>query len=100
MTTFAQRLTEDRRGAILRILVAVEGHTLNEDLLTRELLRMRFGIITQDDMRGLLSWLERQELVTVEKIGEAPAQLWIAGATRAGRDVARGAQHPGIAAPL
>lgn len=95
--TFAERLAEDRRGAILRILGTVEGHALNEDLLTRELLRARFGQVTQDDMRGLLAWLERQGLVEIERL---EGDLWAVTATRAGRDVARGAEHPGIAQPL
>jgi hypothetical protein len=95
--TFAERLAEDRRGAILRILGTVEGHALNEDLLTRELLRQRFGQVTRDDMRGLLAWLQRQNLVEIEHI---EGDLWAVTATRAGRDVARGADHPGIAQPL
>ena len=101
--TLAERLAEDRRRAILRLLEAAEGHSLNEDLLTRELNRIRTGVVTQDDMRGLLSWLERQGLVTVEKLDGGPladGTLWIVTAYRAGRDVARGAAHPGVAAPL
>jgi hypothetical protein len=95
--SFAERLAEDRRGAILRILAAVEGHALNEDLLTRELLRQRFGQVTRDDMRGLLAWLERPGLVEIERL---EGDLWAVTASRAGRDVARGAEHPGIAQPL
>lgn len=98
--SFAERLAQDRRGAVLRILAAAEGFGLNEDLLTRELLRARFGVVTQDDMRGLLSWLERQGLVTVERLADAGAEFWAVAATRAGRDVARGAEHPGVAQPL
>jgi hypothetical protein len=103
MTGFAERVAEDRRGAVLRILTAVEGHALNEDLLVRELARQRFGLTTQDDMRGILAWLERQALVTVQRLeGDVPGVpvLWAASATRAGRDVARGATWPGVAAPL
>ncbi len=100
MTSFAERLAADRRGAVLRILGAAEGFALNEDLLTRELLRARFGAVTQDDMRGLLSWLERQGLVSIEKLAHGGTELWAVTATRAGRDVARGAEHPGVAQPL
>jgi hypothetical protein len=101
--TFAERLAQDRRALVLRTLTAVEGHALNEDILVRELLRMRAGVTTQDDMRAILVWLERQALVTIERLpGEAPAQgeMWTATATRAGRDVARGAAWPGVSAPL
>lgn len=98
---FAERLAADRRGACLRILTAAEGFALNEDLLTRELLRARFGTVTRDDMRGLLAWLERQGLVEIERLADAPGgELWAVTATRAGRDVARGAEHPGVAQPL
>jgi hypothetical protein len=102
MTSFAERVAEDRRAALLRILEAAEGHSLNEDILVRELMRLRLGVVTQDDMRGLLTWLERQGLVAVEQLAGASTHgaLWIAQATRAGRDVARGAKHPGVAQPL
>lgn len=114
MTSFADRLQEDRRGAVLRILAAAEGHSLNEDLLTRELMRARYGAVTQDDMRGLLAWLQRQGLIEIERLATPAAHagsaagarsaddgaLWLAQATRAGRDVARGAEHPGVAQPL
>lgn len=102
MTSFAERVAEDRRAAVLRILEAAEAHSLNEDILVRELMRLRTGVVTQDDMRGLLTWLERSGLVLVEQLSGAGTHgaLWIAQATRAGRDVARGAKHPGIAQPL
>lgn len=98
--TFAERLAEDRRRAVLEILAAVEGFALNEDLLCRELLRLRTGIVTRDDLRALLAWLERQALVTLERLAVTDGELWTATTTRAGRDVARGAAHPGVAAPL
>jgi hypothetical protein len=98
--TFAERLAEDRRGAILQVLNAVEGFSLNENLLTKELLHARFGTLTRDDMRGLLAWLERQNLVEIERLPAGADTLWAVTATRAGRDVARGADHPGIAQPL
>lgn len=101
-TTLAERMAEDRRGTVLRILEAAEGHALNETILTRELERLRMGVVTQDDMRGLLNWLERQGLVKVEQLSSPATHgaLWVAEATRAGRDVARGAKHPGVAQPL
>lgn len=101
--TLAERMAADRRGAILRLLLAAEGFALNEDILAAELRRVRFGVPTRDDVRALLAWLERQGLVAVEHLADSPAAdgaLWIATATRAGRDVARGAAHPGVAAPL
>ncbi len=102
MTTMAERLAEDRRATVLRILEAAEGNALNEDILTRELMRLRMGVVTQDDMRGLLTWLERQGLLTIERLTTEATHgaLWLAHATRAGRDVARGATHPGVAQPL
>lgn len=99
--TLAERIAEDRRAAVLQVLLAVEGHGLNEDLLTRELTRLRAGVVTRDDMRGLLGWLERQALVTLERLEDGRGgELWTATATRLGRDVARGAAWAGVAAPL
>jgi hypothetical protein len=103
MTSFAERVAQDRRSLILRILAAAEGHALNEDILVREMQRLRAGVVSRDDMRGLLGWLERQALVTVERLPDAPGaegDLWTAIATRQGRDVARGAAWPGVATPL
>ena len=101
-TTLAERLAEDRRATVLRILEAAEGHALNEDILVRELQRLRMGVVTQDDMRALLTWLERQGLLAVEKLSGPGTHgaMWLAEATRLGRDVARGAKHPGVAQPL
>jgi hypothetical protein len=79
------------------IKAGAAADALNEDLLTRELQRQRFGQVTRDDMRGLLSWLDRQGLVEIERL---EGDLWAVTASRAGRDVARGAEHPGIAQPL
>ena len=99
--TLAERLAADRRAAVLQILLAVDGHGLNEDLLVRELTRLRAGVVTRDDMRGILGWLERQALVTLEVLEDGRGgQLWTATATRLGRDVARGAAWAGVAAPL
>lgn len=103
MGSFAETLAADRRRAVLTILHAAEGFALNEDLLVRELNRVRLGVCTRDDIRALLAWLDRQGLVELEQLPAAPAipeGLWTATATRAGRDVARGASHPGVAAPL
>lgn len=99
--TLAERLAQDRRAAVLAVLLAVEGHALNEDLLCRELMRLRTGAVTRDDMRALLGWLERQALVTLEVLPAGRnGELWTAQATRLGRDVARGAAWAGVAAPL
>jgi intein/homing endonuclease len=100
--SFAETLAQDRRRAVLLLLSTADGFALNEDVLARELARIRLGVVTRDELRGLLAWLERQGLVSIERL-TAPAvegELWAAAATRAGRDVARGASHPGVAAPL
>lgn len=101
MSGFAARLAEDRRAAVLQILAEVEGYSLNEELLAKELMRARFGVVTQEDMRAILAFLERQGLVTIERLAmPAAGELWAVTATRSGRDVARGAAHPGVARPL
>lgn len=103
MSTLAERMAEDRRLAILRLLQAAEGFSLNEDILAAELRRVRFGVPTRDDVRALLAWLERQGLLAVERLADGPladGTLWVASATRQGRDVAAGAAWPGVSRPL
>jgi len=62
---------------------------------------MRAGFAGRDDVRALLAWLERQQLIVVERLsgGTAqPGEMWVATATRAGTEVAKGRSFPGVAA--
>jgi hypothetical protein len=91
-------LAEDRRLAILLTLMEASGYELNEDAL-KQVLRLLAHVVTQDVLRGDLSWLSEQGLVRVEKIPVTSGELWIAHLTGNGQDVANGAPYPGIARP-
>lgn len=93
-------IDEDRRLVILRTLNEADHYRLNESLLERVLATVGVMPAGRDVLRGHLSWLEQNGLVTVEKITvEHGEQLWIATATRAGTEVARGRPYPGVARP-
>jgi hypothetical protein len=93
--TFAERIIQDRRLVILRLLERTPGYSANESLL--DLALEDFGHRTsRDQVRTDLGWLAEQELVTTEEI----AGVMIAIATRRGLDVARGkAIVPGVRRP-
>lgn len=99
--SLAELLHEDRRLVILRALDEADGYSLNESILGRTLERVRLGIVDRDQVRTYLLWLERHELVRIEKLedGASPGELWIATATKLGTAVARGRAHPGITRP-
>ncbi len=93
--TFAERIAQDRRLVILKLLERTPGYSANESLL--DLALEDFGHRTsRDQVRTDLCWLEEQELVTTEEI----AGVMIAIATRRGLDAARGkAIVPGVRRP-
>jgi hypothetical protein len=93
--TFAERIIQDRRLVILRLLERTPCYSANESLL--DLALEDFGHrASRDQVRGDLAWLAEQELVTTEEI----AGVMIALATRRGLDVARGkAIVPGVRRP-
>jgi len=95
MGDYVQFLAEDRRIILLRALADQQGYTANEALLT-EFARARGHVATRDQIRGDLTWLAEQGLVSVEEIGD----LMIAKVTRRGDDVANGrVTHPGVKRP-
>lgn len=100
-SSLAELLHEDRRLVILRALNEVDDKSLNECLIERVLGRVRLGIVDRDMVRGYLTWLEQQGLVTIQKLdgGAVPGELWTATATKRGQAVARGLSHPGVAHP-
>ncbi len=93
--TFAERIAQDRRLVILRLLERTSGYSANESLL--DLALEDFGHRSSgDQVRGDLAWLAEQQLVITEEIGG----ITIAIATRRGLDVARGkAIVPGVRRP-
>lgn len=95
MSSFTQRLAEDRRLVILRLLAEAPGYAGNESILHRA--AATFGhVVSRDVIRTDLSWLAEQGLVVVEEI----ASIMVATVTQRGLDVAAGtATVPGVQRP-
>lgn len=93
--TFAERLLEDRRLVILRVLADLPGYKANSTVLTVAL--DSFGHnVSRDYVRGQLAWLAEQGLITTEDMGP----VLLATLTERGADVSRGAVVvPGVARP-
>ncbi len=93
--TFSERLTEDRRLVVLRILSELPGYRSNSSVLAS--LLEGFGhAISRDYVRTQLLWLAEQELVQTTDLDG----LLLVTLTARGHDVARGlAAVPGIARP-
>ncbi|MBX9595084.1 MAG: hypothetical protein K2X46_12020 [Roseomonas sp.] len=97
--SFKQLLDGDRRLCILQSLSEAEGRSLNQDLLLKMVALYRLGVISPDELRGYLTWLEGQGLVEIEKLHPPSGELWIATLTGTGAAVAKGKRWPGVAEP-
>lgn len=95
MKTFADRLLEDRRLVLLRLLADLPGYRGNSSVLTNMI--DGFGhAVSRDYVRTQLAWLEEQGLVQLDDLGP----VLLAMLTERGLDVARGsAIVPGVARP-
>lgn len=94
--TFAEKLREDRRLVLLRLLSEQHGYTANSSVLHAGL--QHLGVTaSRDDVLTDLAWLADQALLTTR----APVDgLLVAELTGRGQDVASGlAIVPGIARP-
>ena len=98
MKTFADRLREDRRLVLLRLLSEQPGYRANSSNLHAGLYSL--GIVaSRDDVTTDLHWLREQGLVQLESVPEVP-ELVIARITARGDDVANGgAIVPGVRRP-
>jgi DNA-binding transcriptional ArsR family regulator len=97
MPDFAALLAEDRRLIILRALAEDHDYSLNDTVLKRALASLGHEV-SRDVLRGDLTWLADQRLITVRKLDDGV--IWVARATEDGVDVARGRPHPGVARPM
>jgi Fe2+ or Zn2+ uptake regulation protein len=92
---FAERIAQDRRLSILRLLERTPGYRVNESLLHLALEDLGHRT-SHDQLRAELGWLAEQGLVALEEI----AGVLIATATERGVDVAQGkAIVPGVKRP-
>lgn len=97
MTSLAQRLTEDRRGIILRSLNEDPGFTMAEMTLKR-VLDIHGHVVSTSELRADLEWLERAVLVRVDRHEMRPdVWTWSVQLLDEGQVVARGRSHPGVA---
>lgn len=96
MRSFAEHLARDRRLVILRLLAEAPGYAANESILHAVL--EHFGHhVSRDQVRGDLSWLAEQDLVTVETVA---GDIMVVRITARGMDIAAGrAAHPGVKKP-
>ncbi|MEL6694500.1 MAG: ArsR family transcriptional regulator [Pseudomonadota bacterium] len=94
--SFNEHVTKDRRLVILRLLSETPGHSSNDSILDAAL--DQYGHrANRDQVRGDLTWLAEQELLTLEIIGET---VFVATLTGRGQDVSEGtASHPGVKRP-
>lgn len=97
MTTFAQKIAEDRRLSILRLLLEAGG-SANESILRDglELLGLSAGL-TRDAVRADLAFLDERGLVRQEWFQD---KLIVAHIRKRGVEVAQGKERvEGISAP-
>jgi hypothetical protein len=93
--TFAERLAQDRRLVILRLLQSVPGYEANESVVAMAV--RDFGhACSRDTIRTDFAWLAEQGLLTIEEI----ATVQIATLTNRGFETAQGiVVTPGVARP-
>lgn len=95
MTTFADRLREARRLAILQLLAQAPDYEAGQDLLYMALPDQGLAA-SADQVAGELAWLAEQGLVILTEIGTVK----LARVSARGLDVARGLTRvPGVARP-
>lgn len=98
MKTFAERLREDRRLVILRILAEQPAFRMNSSLLHAGLHHLGVAA-ARDDVLTDSHWLRDQALVHLEAVPEVPG-LHLVTLTPRGLDVASGAACvPGVSRP-
>lgn len=96
--TFTDRLREDRRLVLLRLLSEQPGYRANSSNLHAGLYTLGIAA-SRDDVTTDLHWLRDQSLVVLEPVPEVP-ELLIASITARGDDVANGvAIVPGVRRP-
>jgi len=95
MNEFEKFLWEDQRLVILRLLANVSSYTANSSVLHNGLLQIGH-VISRDQIKTHMRWLEEQGLVTVEPVFD----LLVARMTERGSDVAAGRTTvPGVKKP-
>lgn len=91
--TLAERLSQERRGALLTTLSTMPGFRANERLL-HDVVADSGLPCTRDQIRTEMHWLENQGYVKLDEL----VNLLVGEITQAGMDVAQGRTRvPGVA---
>jgi hypothetical protein len=95
MKPFAERLREDRRLVILRVLHEQVSYSANSSVLTMALEHLGHHM-SRDQVKTEISWLAEQGLVDYHDAGP----VWVAHLKARGHEVVLGRAHvPGVARP-
>lgn len=98
MKSFTERLREDRRLVMLRLLSEQPGYRMNSSNLHAGLHHLAVAC-SRDDVATDLQWLKEQSLVLLDPVPEV-ASLQLVTITARGADVAAGhTQVPGVSRP-
>jgi len=93
----AELLAADRRRAILEALNEDVDGRLGEPVL-RSWVAARVDDVDRAQLRAELRWLEQSRLIRLDKLDAGAArELWVAVLLEAGRKVAEGRHHDGVA---
>lgn len=97
MTTFAEKLRQDRRLVLLRLLAEQTGYLANSSVLHAGL--MSLGVASsRDDVLTDLHWLKEQDLLA--ELTEPVPGVVVVRLGKRGNDVAAGlAVVPGVSRP-
>lgn len=95
--SFADLHAAHIRLCILRLLADAPGYFANDSILHQSV--EAHGLVcTRDQMRGHLTWLEEQRLITIQRPGAST--VIVATLSERGGDVAAGKSHvPGVQKP-
>ncbi|MCY1297674.1 hypothetical protein D9M70_471250 [compost metagenome] len=97
MSKYADFLSQDRRLVILRILVEMPAYRANSSVL-HTVLQEWGHEPTRDQVKTELRWLQEQQLVDLDEVGDGAVLL--AKLTERGADVAAGrARVDGVKRP-
>ncbi|WP_338665007.1 hypothetical protein VQH23_07480 [Pararoseomonas sp. SCSIO 73927] len=97
--SLAEELAADRRGVILDLLMREPGYKLSDDVLRLSLKGLGRGAHRVTVIQAELGWLAEHGLVRIEKDHSDGVETQIGVLTRAGKEVAEGAPHPGVRRP-
>lgn len=99
MSSFAERMAEDRRLALLQALAEMPGYEANETVLRTALDHVGFRA-SRDVVRAEMTWLSDFNLLRIERLAGPHNELWVGHLTGAGQDVTAGRmKHHGISRP-